>query len=155
MGIRKGSKMNLGCGNMYFLHWFKNYRTLGWMTQNLSHSRNKQQFFCIPVSQASKVDMLQRGFSTRTLQSQSIFFSSPFSSVYRKNQVLQTNSSSSLILAFLQEILLQSYTPLSFLLYLHGPTAALPCTILAILTHVLIIDSWTYGCVALYLYLAL
>jgi hypothetical protein len=36
------------------------------------------------------------------------FFSSPFSSVYRKNQVLQTNSSSSLILAFLQEICLHA-----------------------------------------------
>jgi hypothetical protein len=38
----------------------------------------------------------------------------------------------------IQFMLLQSCTPLSFLSYLHGPTAALPCTILAI------IDSYPY-----------
>jgi hypothetical protein len=36
------------------------------------------------------------------------------------------------------QLLLQSRTPLSFLSYLHGPTAVLPCTILAI------IDSYPY-----------
>jgi hypothetical protein len=116
--IQNASKLALGScqsatassfiANMSYLASgnLKNYGTLGWMTQYLSCSKNKQQFFIYLYYRPQKSTCCGEVSALAHYNHKVFCFLLHFHLFTEKNQVFQMNSSSSLILAFLQEICL-------------------------------------------------